>query len=64
MVENGHKQALTEAIAEARTEELRRFAEDLGQLDLFEAAGTVQSTQVTVVNGQNGQRGKCALPAC
>jgi hypothetical protein len=55
MVENGHKQALADAIAEARSEELARLAADLGnvgQLDLF---GAVQSTQMTVVNG--GSRG-------
>jgi hypothetical protein len=55
MVENGHKQALADAIAEARSEELARLAADLGnvgQLDLF---GAVQSTQVPVVNG--GPRG-------
>jgi hypothetical protein len=54
MVENGHKQALADAIAEARSEELKRFAEDLGQLDLFDAAGSVQSTHVTIVNGHKG----------
>jgi hypothetical protein len=50
-----YKQALADAIAEARSEELARLAADLGnvgQLDLF---GAVQSTQVTVVNG--GSRG-------
>jgi hypothetical protein len=35
---------------------LRGLAEDLGQLDLFEGSEAVQSTHVTVVNGQNGQR--------
>jgi hypothetical protein len=55
MVENGHKQALADAIAEARAEELKKFSEDLAQLDLFEPNGTVQSTQVSVVNG--GSRG-------
>jgi hypothetical protein len=53
----GQALALAEAIAEARAEELQRLREDLGQLDLFEPAGTVQGTHVTVVNGQNGARG-------
>jgi hypothetical protein len=35
---------------------LQSLAEDLGQLDLFEAAGTAQSAHVTVVNGANGER--------
>jgi hypothetical protein len=54
MVENGHKEALDDAIASARSEELKSFVEDLGQLDLFEVSGAVQSTHVTVVNGQRG----------
>jgi hypothetical protein len=53
VADNGHKQALAEAIASARAEELKSLAEDLGQLDLFDAAGTAQSTHVTVVNGQS-----------
>jgi hypothetical protein len=58
MVENGHKQALADAIAEARSEELKRLREELTQLDLFAPNGTVQgdqATQVMVVNG--GSRG-------
>jgi hypothetical protein len=53
MVENGHKQALASAIAEARAEELQSLAEDLKQLDLFEAA-SVQEAQAPVVNGHRG----------
>jgi hypothetical protein len=55
MVENGHKQALAEAIAEARAEELQRQQNEARQFDLFAAFGGVQSTQVTVANG--GSRG-------
>jgi hypothetical protein len=55
MVENGHKQALADAIVEARAEELKREQGENAQFDLFEAFGGVQSTQVAVVNG--GSRG-------
>jgi hypothetical protein len=54
MVENGHKQALASAVAEARAEELQDLAEDLKQLDLFDAATTVQEAQAPVVNGHRG----------
>ena len=47
-------EALAEAVAEAGAEELKRAAEEAGQLDLFEAPRTVQGTQVTVVNGHRG----------
>jgi hypothetical protein len=48
-------QALAEAIAEVRAEELQRERNEARQFDLFEAFGGVQSTQVAVVNG--GSRG-------
>jgi hypothetical protein len=54
MIENGHKQALADAIAEARAEELQREQNETGQFDLFAAFGGVQSTHVTVVNGHQG----------
>jgi hypothetical protein len=54
MVENGHKQALADAIAEARSEELQRERSETGQFDLFEANGSVQSAPVPVVNGHQG----------
>jgi hypothetical protein len=44
LAENGHNQALAEAIASTRTEELQSLSEDLGPLDLFEASGAVQLT--------------------
>jgi hypothetical protein len=47
-------QALAEAVAEARAEELKRAAEEAGQLDLFEAPPAAQGTQVAVVNGPRG----------
>jgi hypothetical protein len=54
MVETGYKQALVEAVAAARAEELRARTEE-DQLDLFGApAPGVQSTHVPVANGQNG----------
>ena len=49
-------EALAEAVAAARSEELKRLAEDLGQLDLFGPAEPAQGVQVAVANGQNGQR--------
>jgi hypothetical protein len=49
-----YRKALAEAVAEARAEELKRAAEEAGQLDLFEAPSSVQGTQVTVVNGHRG----------
>jgi hypothetical protein len=55
MAETGHKQALEAAVAEARTQELKRLAEDLGQLDLFDVAVPVQAAPVPVVNGHREQ---------
>jgi hypothetical protein len=46
-------QALASAVAEARAEELQSLAEDLRQLDLFEAT-SVQDAQAPVVNGHRG----------
>jgi hypothetical protein len=53
LAETGHKQALASAIAEARSEELKRLAEDLGQLDLFGPAEP-RAAQSIAVNGHRG----------
>ena len=47
-------QALSDAIAEARSEELQRERSETGPFDLFEANGSVQSAPVPVVNGHQG----------
>ena len=57
LAETGSSQALAEAVAEARAEELQRVAEEAGQLDLFDVAGGAQATQVRVASGLNGHRG-------
>jgi hypothetical protein len=54
MAETGSRQALAEAVAEARAEELKRTDEEQGQLDLFDPPSAVQGTQVAVVNGHRG----------
>jgi hypothetical protein len=51
---NGVSTALAEAVAEARAEELKRAAEEAGQLDLFDPPSSAQGTQVTVVKGHRG----------
>jgi hypothetical protein len=56
LVETGYKQALVEAVASARAQELQMRTEE-DQLDLFGAvAAAVQPTHVPVVNGENGHR--------
>jgi hypothetical protein len=54
LAETGSRQALAEAVAEARAEELKRATEETSQLDLFDQQPSVQGTQVTVVNGHRG----------
>jgi hypothetical protein len=61
VVETGYKQALAEAVAAARAEELRLRTEG-DQLDLFGVAETaVQGTQVPVANG-HGDKSRMGRP--
>jgi hypothetical protein len=45
MAETGHRVALADVVREARIQELRRFGEDHGQLDLFDALEPPSSSE-------------------